>query len=108
MEIYSIEQNDPVRIKLERDILAEAIVKMGIDLGLISSDALLTGAHLLMICEDVVRINTEVAKYKPDLDADYFAHRLTIHRSFGLSAKASAVKAFKETVDKLVENKSGD
>jgi hypothetical protein len=108
VEIYDIEQNDPVRIKVERDLLVEAIVKMGIDLGHISPDAVLTGAHLLMICEDVVRINNEVAKYKPDLDAEYFAHRLTIHRSFGLSAKASAVKAFKETVDKLIENKSGD
>ncbi len=52
--LYGLEQNDPVRIKLERDMFAEAIAKMGVESGLLSPDAILEGPHLIMTCQDMV------------------------------------------------------
>lgn len=63
--ITDLEQDDATRIKQERDMLAEAIGDMGIKLGHIRPDALLTGPHLIQICRDVVEINKLVQEKEP-------------------------------------------
>ncbi len=57
IHVWELEQEDLKTIKHERDLLAQAIAKLGIDIGLISPTAVLTGPHLLQICEDIVEIN---------------------------------------------------
>lgn len=59
LQIFDLEQNNANRIRQERDMLAEAIFKMGIELGHISPDAVITGPHLLLICDDIVRLHKE-------------------------------------------------
>jgi hypothetical protein len=59
--IFDLEQTDPVRIKRERDMLAQAIVEMGIGIKLTSPEAVLTGPHLLQICQDVVESQPKVS-----------------------------------------------
>jgi len=63
VSIHDMEQNDPERITLERDLLAQAIAKMGIKMGFINTDAVLTGPHLLMLCEDITLGLKEESKY---------------------------------------------
>lgn len=58
-QVFDLELHDATRILEERDMLADAIVTMGIDLKIISPNAVLTGPHLLQICADIVSI------YKP-------------------------------------------
>ncbi len=62
--LADLEQTDPAQIRRERDMLAEAIGMMGIKLGHIRPDAVLTGPHLLMICDDIVEIHKPIQREK--------------------------------------------
>ncbi len=55
--IYDLEQNDPERIKTERDLLTKAIAEMAIGMGHMNPDAVITGPALLMFCKDMVTVN---------------------------------------------------
>ena len=51
--VYDVEQEDPVRIKQERDILIQAIYEMGVRCGMIDPESVVTAPHLLMILEEI-------------------------------------------------------
>lgn len=53
MIVTDIEQNDPVRIKEERDILAKAICEMLVELKMINPDVPIPAPMLLLCLEDI-------------------------------------------------------
>lgn len=57
--IADLETINGKRIEEERDLLANAIAELGVGIGLIRPDALLTGPHLLQICQDIKNIQNQ-------------------------------------------------